>query len=84
MASNILKYTIPLTLVKITGPLELRPALLSESLIVPVAVPLLRQSSLPKVPSLALKNRIPLALINSTGSEFPDPELISLTITVPA
>ena len=51
---------------------------------VPAAVPLLRQSSLPWVGSVAVKNSVPFTLVRFAGEELAMPGLMSLTRTVPA
>src|SRR5262249_26859185 len=57
------------------------PGKMSLTSTVPAAVPSLFHSSVPCVPSLAVKNSVPLTLVKLLGKEGP-PGVMSLTTTV--
>jgi hypothetical protein len=61
------------------------PRLISSTNIVPIAVPLLSQSSTPwfVTPSKALKNNVPLTFTSDAGTELPGPGSMSSTSVVP-
>src|SRR5688572_5904304 len=67
----------------LVGDDEADPGLMFAIISVPRAVPSLFHSSTPFVGSLAVKNRVSVALIKLAGEEFGAPKLISSTITVP-
>ena len=46
------------------------PGLMSETMMVPAGVPSLVHSSVPCVPSLAVKKSVPLTSVRSLGSEL--------------
>ena len=72
---------MPLTSIKLVG-LEagVRP-LISLAKIVPAVVPSLFHSSFPRIPSSAVKYRVPLILNRLLGDELLEPVRISLTNT---
>ena len=57
------KNSVPFTFVRLTGPPELGPGLMSFTSTVPAAVPSLFHSSSPFVPSLAAKKSVPFTFV---------------------
>src|SRR4029079_16263364 len=81
--SVAVKKSLPLTFVRFAGNDELLASLMSLTIVVPAAVPLLLHSSAPFVPSLAVKNRVPLTFTRLPGEELALPGLMFITGTVP-
>ncbi len=61
----------------------LLPALMSLTNVVPIAVPSVEYSSIPFIPSSAMKYNLFIKTVKKEGELLAEPALISLTKTVP-
>src|SRR6266545_1866513 len=65
------------------SPAPALPDQMSLTMVVPLAVPSLFQSSVPFVPSLAVKRRVPFMFVRDWGEALAEPGQISFTRDVP-